>query len=273
MPRPSKDSLIAQGRTAEVYAWQDGQVLKLFFDWCPAAWIQREAQVGRKISATTLPTPHVIDTVEIQGRRGIIYERVNGASLLTVMSSKPWLLTRLARSFAELHVQVHKQSGESLTQVRVALRKNLTENDTLPTPLKTRVVQVLDQLTDGTTLCHFDFHPDQVLITDAGLVIIDWMTAYQGDPIADVARTTVLFRVGQLPKASWLQRKLIDLGREQFYDAYLRRYLELDPRTTQDRINTWMIPVAAARLKEDIAGEREPLLDLIQTLLQKQQAA
>jgi len=27
--------LIAQGRTAEVYAWQDNQVLKLFYAWCP----------------------------------------------------------------------------------------------------------------------------------------------------------------------------------------------------------------------------------------------
>ncbi len=34
---------IALGRTAEVYAWQDNQVLKLYFDWCPPDWIEYEA--------------------------------------------------------------------------------------------------------------------------------------------------------------------------------------------------------------------------------------
>jgi hypothetical protein len=52
-----------------------------------------------------------------------------------------------------------------------------------------------------------------------------------------------------------------------FYSAYLNRYLELHPGVTRDEITSWMIPVAAGRLKEDIPGEKEQLLKLIQSQL------
>ncbi len=47
MSSENKGKLIARGRTAEVYAWQDHQVLKLFYDWCPAPWIKHEVDIGR----------------------------------------------------------------------------------------------------------------------------------------------------------------------------------------------------------------------------------
>ncbi len=266
MPTLSKDSLIARSGTAEVYAWHDGQVLKLFYDWCPAEWKEHEASNARAVSATNLPLPKFIDTVQIQGRQGIIYERVNGPSMLTVMSSKPWWIARLARSFAELHTQVHKQSGDGLSPVRIALRKAIASASP-SAQLQAAALEGLDQLPDGTALCHFDFHPDQVLMTTRGPVIIDWMTAVQGDPVADIARTSLLLRVGQPPNVNWWQSRLIDFARDRFYQAYLRRYFELNPDVNRTRIDAWMIPVAAARLNEGVAGEREPLLELIQSLL------
>jgi hypothetical protein len=38
---------IAYGRTAEIYAWQEGQVLKLFYDWFELEDIEYEARIGR----------------------------------------------------------------------------------------------------------------------------------------------------------------------------------------------------------------------------------
>jgi len=39
-----KGQMIARGRTAEIFLWQDNQVLKLFLDWCPAHWIEQEVR-------------------------------------------------------------------------------------------------------------------------------------------------------------------------------------------------------------------------------------
>lgn len=70
-----KGRLIAKGRTAEVYAWPDKQVLKLFHDWVPEDWVRRELETGRALSTTSLPTPKLFDSTSLDGRRGIIFER------------------------------------------------------------------------------------------------------------------------------------------------------------------------------------------------------
>ena len=137
----------------------------------------------------------------------------------------------------------------------------------LPPDLKTGVLRLLETLPNGNALCHFDVHPGQVLITAKGPVIIDWMTAYQGHPLADVARTCIILRVGQVPGAGWAMRAFVNLWKGLFYRTYIARYLELHPGVTGDAVTTWMVPVSAGRLNEKIPGEQEPLLNFIQSHL------
>lgn len=48
--------LIAQGRTAEIFDWQDGQILKLYRDRCRPEWVEQEAQLTRaEIESWLLP--------------------------------------------------------------------------------------------------------------------------------------------------------------------------------------------------------------------------
>jgi hypothetical protein len=103
----AKGQLITKGRTAQVYAWQDNQVLKLFYDGCPADWVRREVEIGRLLSTTALPTPKLLESVTLDCRQGILYERVEGPSMLRLIVAKPWFLTRLARQFTELHSAIH----------------------------------------------------------------------------------------------------------------------------------------------------------------------
>jgi hypothetical protein len=259
--------LIAKGRTSEVYAWQEKQVLKLFYDWCPPHWIQHEIDIGHVMRTMVLSTPKMLDTVKINGRQGIIYERVEGLTMLGLLNSKPWLVRDFARQLAELQTQIHQQDGSSLHPVRSSLKATILQVENLPSNLKTSILQLLEKLPDGSALCHFDLHPGQVLITAEGPVVIDWMTACQGHPLADVARSSIIFSIGQVPGARTVKRVIFDLLRGLFYRTYLSRYLELHPGFTREAVTTWMVPVAAGRLKEGIPGEEENLLKFIQTHL------
>jgi aminoglycoside phosphotransferase (APT) family kinase protein len=69
------------------------------------------------------------------------------------------------------------------------------------------VLEGLERLPQGAALCHFDFHPDQVLMTQRGPVVIDWMTAFRGHPLADVARSCVLLSFGQAPNSGWVRQR------------------------------------------------------------------
>ena len=255
-----QDPPLARGRTADVYAWHDGQVIKLFYDWVPDSWIERETDIARALPASSLPVPKFIEAVSTNGRRGIVFQRIHGPSMVDLLTTRPWHSGALARRMAELHALVHAENGRTLDPLRAQVGVSIEHTEALPEQLKRRVLQHLDRLPDGTALCHFDFHPAQIIMSPQRAIILDWMAALKGDPAADVARTSVLLTFAQVPDAGVATRLLINVIRRSFHRSYLARYLALQPEVTRQRINDWMIPVAAARLNENVAGEREAIL-------------
>ena len=256
---------LARGRTAEVFAWKDGQVLKLFFDWVPPVWVETEAKVSRLVYEAGLPAPAIEGLVEVNGRRGIVFERVEGPSMLGEWKSKPLILVRSARQLAELHAATHALVGAELPANRQRLEGSIRAAQALPAPMKEAVLSALARLPDGDALLHGDFHPDNVIMTARGPIIIDWMTATRGNPLADVARTSMLLGLAALPPGT-RGRWVIEAGRKLYHATYLRRYLELRP-ASREEIAAWRLPILAARLNENIAPEQAQLLALIEALL------
>jgi len=77
-----KAQIIGLGRTAEILAWDNSQVVKLFRkDWSHSA-VKWEEKVSRIVSEAGLPVPAVYGIIEVEGRHGIIYDRVHGQSML-----------------------------------------------------------------------------------------------------------------------------------------------------------------------------------------------
>ena len=204
-------TVIARGRTAEVLAWQDQQVLKLFYAGVSANSIEREARAARLVSAANFPTPKLLGDLKLDGRHGLVYQRIAGNSLMKLLGTRPWLCVRYARQFAELHTAIHCQRGSGLPPVKAGIEYTIRHLEGLPPGLLETALDRLARLPDGETLCHFDYHPDQVMVTEKGQVVLDWMTAYAGQPAADVARTTVLLRFGPVLGASWPMRLLVNL--------------------------------------------------------------
>ena len=105
---------IGLGRTAEVYAWGDNSVLKLLRPGFPDLLGELEANVAALVSRASVGAPRFIGTVRLEGRFGLIYERLAGPSMLDGLSARPWQIDRLARRFAELHAVMHEAAGSGL---------------------------------------------------------------------------------------------------------------------------------------------------------------
>jgi aminoglycoside phosphotransferase (APT) family kinase protein len=95
------------------------------------------------------------------------------------------------------------------------------------------------------------------MITAHGPIIIDWMTATRGNPLADVARTLLLLTISK--PQTIIEQLIIRFARRIFVSGYLKRYCELRPYD-DDQLAAWQPIIAAARINENIAGERERLL-------------
>lgn len=256
--------LIARGRTAEIYAWGDGRVLKLFYDWCPQDWIDREARIAEWVAASGLRAPKFLGAAKQDGRSGILYERVDGPSMFVLMRTRLWNLKRYARLLADLHTQIHQVNADTLPPLKPRLEEAIRNEDAISQPIKDGVLEILRKLPDGSALCHFDFHPDQIVMSPSGPVIIDWMAAAQGHPLADVARTLVLVRFGAPLPMNPVMQWVVDAFRSTVYKEYKRAILALHPPADAEKLNLWMLVVAAHRLSEQIKGEERVLMQFLE---------
>ena len=64
-------------------------------------------RIARAVHAAGLHVPAVGEIVEVDGRLGLIYERVDGVSMAETAKAKPWTLFRFARLLAELQADMH----------------------------------------------------------------------------------------------------------------------------------------------------------------------
>ena len=240
---------IALGRTAEIYAWQESQIVKLFYDWVPEGNVRDEARISRAVHAAGLPAPAVGDVVEIDGRFGLIYERVDGMSMFEVLPARPWQLLSYARSLAELHTQMHRDAAiDGIPSQRERLEHKIRQAKGLDPELREAALTTLEHMPVGVSLCHGDFHPGNVLVTTKDPVIIDWANATIGNPIADVARTSILLlEASQSGAQSWIERTAL----AWFHTVYLKRYFRLSPGG-EAQYRKWLPIVAAARMSEGI---------------------
>lgn len=263
-----KGKLIGQGRTAEVFEWEEGKILKLYRPEMPKAAIEKEYQISVNISRQLSIVPKVYDLIEMENRIGIIYERINGTTMMKVIATRPWRVKKEARLLAELHKSLQIKVDFDLPSYKESLKYNISRVELLQEDIKTKLYKYIDILKEDSILCHGDFHPDNVLITIGGPVIIDWMTAVKGNPLADAARTSIMFKLAVVPDKAFFEKQIINFIRNKFYKEYIKHYIEITGAKLEE-IEQWEPPIAAARLTEWLPNEEK--IALIQFLNMRMQ--
>ena len=127
-------------------------------------------------------------------------------------------------------------------------------------------MSVLVDLPHGDRLCHGDFHLGNLLGSWSTPFVIDWGDASQGDPIADVARTDLLLRLGELPHGAPAHVKSWHRLVGSLADRYLAAYRKRHPVDPED-LERWKVVWAAARLLEPIPAEHPKLIRFLEQRL------
>ena len=256
---------VAEGREAEMFAWEDGSILRLMRE--PGAEGRNQGQAAAMEAARSrgVRVPAVLGAATVMGRPGLIMERIDGPDLLTLVGSRPWTVFRVGRICGEVHAQLHEvQAPRVIPSLKEALKRRIETTGQLPQHLAEFALEALDGLPDGDALCHGDFHPGNILLAGEEPVLIDWTNAMRGDPAADVARTRMMLRLGEPPPGtSFALRTLARVGRSLLVTLYLRSYRRARP-LDMDAVKRWEVPVAAARLSEGIEEEVPRLLAFLE---------
>jgi uncharacterized protein (TIGR02172 family) len=271
---------IAFGRTSELFTWDQDHVLKLFYEWVSLESIENEAQISRAIYESGLPVPGVGELVHVNERIGLIFQRIYGDSLYRLAQHKPWNLSRYYKRGAELHVEIHsRRISSDLPSQRQILERNIRQAEALPSHLRAKVLGALEDMPDGNQLCHGDFWGGNILMTSHGEVIIDWHRASRGNPLADVARTTIgnlsVTRTKQIQrtflsygtsKTSQIKNFIFQIVGDMFYPFYLNQYFKLRPGG-ENEYRRWLPIVAAARLSHNIPELEKILITQVKRIL------
>ena len=224
-------------------------MLKLYRE----GWSRRTAEYEHSQALASQQTgyrvPKVGEIIEIDGRVGIIYQRVDGPTMLHRIIEKPYRFFYFSRLMTDLHLEMHAREAANLEPVRERLAGKIQAVHAFDQTTQHIILGHLFSLPQDTKLLHGDFHPDNILLTANGPVIIDWIDATLGHPLADVARTYVIGNFGVPPEEKFgrfLFKTMVNL--------YLRRYFRYSPYSRRE-LKDWLLPVAAGliRLSQDIA--------------------
>jgi aminoglycoside phosphotransferase (APT) family kinase protein len=262
--------LVGQGRTAEIFEWGEGRVLRLFPPGASVDYARREMKAFRCVNEANLPGPAVYASdsrdglIEIEGRLGFVMDRVDGPAMLRTLTRHPWKLWAFARALAALHLSMHRQVESDLPSQRDRFHHVISHlGDDLGESVVAKIRSSLDMLGDGDVVCHGDFHPDNVILSDRGPIIIDWGPASTGAPAADVAWTVYLFKHGGYPPGmNRGQQGVLAVFRRLFLAAYRRAYSR-GSAFSWDEVERWAPVIAAIRLGDRIPEERELLLRVL----------
>jgi aminoglycoside phosphotransferase (APT) family kinase protein len=234
-------TLVGSGRNADVYDVGDGRVLRRYRDGRDARRVAAEAQVMAHARASGVPVPEVFD---VSGA-DIVMEHAVGPTMLDVLGRRPWTLRAHARLLARLHDLVHQVPASGLAGF--ALRSPFGEG--LPGA--------------DHVLLHRDLHPQNVILTGTGPVIIDWEGASYGPAIADVALTWVIVGYSEIPPVPPVQAAVMRALQSAFTRSFVRAAGPVDEswRHTAIRLrladpNT--LPTEAVRLKRLAAAAPRP---------------
>ena len=182
---------IRRGNTAQVFSYSRGRVCKLFYQGMPYEYVRQEFKNARMLFEWGIRVPEAFEIVSRNGRHGIVYEKINGVSMWE-RADKGHVL--------EKFLAEHKKFLNMSTDNRLMPYKEfiiaMIERGNEGEDFKGFIKEIRG-LPDGNSVLHGDYHPGNVMITEAGeFVIIDLLNVCCGPKEYDVARTFFLLENG-----------------------------------------------------------------------------
>jgi Phosphotransferase enzyme family len=159
--------LLAAGQRAEVFEWGT-RVVKLCRSTGSKRVTFREAAIHAAVESLGLPVPTVWSVQQIDGRWGIVFDRLSGVSFAEQMRSDAAAIPQYLEILARLHTRIHAHTANQFSSLKGWLASSITR------------VMPLDE---------------NVLGEASQPMVIDWPNAWHGDPAGDVCRSYLILKL------------------------------------------------------------------------------
>lgn len=106
--------LLGKGNTAEVFEYEDGKICKLFYEGYLREYVELEFQNAKEMYNCKIRIPEPFQIVTIENRNGIIYEKIDGETLLNLMNENTENLEEYLDMFVKLHLDIISHHSKNL---------------------------------------------------------------------------------------------------------------------------------------------------------------
>ena len=240
------DRVIAVRNNKTIY--RDGErCIKVFNADFSKADVLNEALNQARIESTGLNIPKILEVTTIDGKWAIVSEFIKGKTLAQIMEENPEKKNEYIELLVDLQMNVHSKTCPLLTMLKDKMNRKISET-TLDATTRYDLHTRLESMPKHNKVCHGDFNPSNIIITDDGTpYILDWSHATQGNASADVARTYLLF---------WLAGDIE--GAEFYLNTFCKK-----SDTAKQYVQKWMPIVAASQSVKGNEKERELLMSWV----------
>lgn len=240
------DKIIAVRTGKTIYKDED-RAVKVFDSDYSKSDILNEALNQARIEETGLNIPKILGVNMIDGKWAIVSEFIKGKTMAQLIEENPDKFDEYLELFVDIQMSIHEMKAPLLTKLKDKMNRKISQADidaTTRYELHTR----LEGMPKHNKVCHGDFNPSNIIITDEGVpYILDWSHATQGNASADVARTYLLF---------WLDGNIE--GAKKYMELFCKK-----SDTARQYIEKWLPIVAASQSVKGNAKEREFLLSWV----------
>ena len=240
------DRVIAVRNNKTIY--RDGdKCVKVFDTEYSKADVLNEALNQARIEETGLNIPKIVEVTMVEGKWAIVSEFIKGKTLQQLMDEDAEKKDEYIEMLVDLQLDVHSKVCPLLNKLKDKMNRKISASEldaTTRYDLHTR----LEGMPKHNKVCHGDFNPSNVIITDDGKAyILDWSHATQGNASADAARTYLLF---------WLNGDIE--GAKKYLYVFCKK-----SNTAKQYVQKWMPIVAASQSVKGNEKEREFLLSWV----------
>lgn len=228
--------------------YRDGDLaIKVFNEGYSKADVLNEALNQARVEETGLKVPKVIEVTKVDGKWAIVTQFIPGKTLDALMKEHPEKKDEYMNLFVDLQLEVHQQKSPLLNKLKDKMNRKISQT-TLDATTRYELHTRLESMPKHDKVCHGDFNPSNIIITDEGdAYILDWSHATQGNASADAARTYLLFCLHEGEETA-----------NQYLDLFCKK-----SDTAKQYVQQWFPIVAASQSVKGKPEEREFLLNWV----------
>lgn len=211
------------------------KIAKVFNETKPVSDVFNEALNLARINECGIRSPKALEVTKLEGDEAgwaLITTKVPGVTLAEKIEAEPQRFGEYLEQFVDLQIEIHGYTSPLLNRQDDKYARMINSLEAINATTRYNLLERLDGLKKGTAVCHGDFNPSNVIVSEDGtLSVCDWAHATQGAPAADVAMTYLLFSLTSKEQA----------------EAYLDTYCERADMAKQI-VRQWLPVIAASEL-------------------------